>query len=62
MESKKLYRSERDRIFLGVCGGLGAYLNVDSTIIRLLWAIFVFTGPGIFAYLVAALIIPKEPY
>ena len=49
-------------MLLGVCGGIGEYLNVDSTIIRLLWAILVFWGGiGILAYLVAAVIIPGQP-
>ncbi|HIQ93078.1 MAG TPA: PspC domain-containing protein [Candidatus Copromonas avistercoris] len=62
MEPKRLYRSDSDRMLLGVCGGIGEYLNVDSTIIRLLWAILVFWGGiGILAYLVAAVIIPGQP-
>ena len=62
MEPKRLYRSASDRMLLGVCGGIGEYLNVDSTIIRLLLAILVFWGGiGILAYLVAAVIIPGQP-
>ena len=62
MEPKRLYRSASDRMLLGVCGGIGEYVNVDSTIIRLLWAILVFWGGiGILAYLVAAVIIPGQP-
>lgn len=62
MEPKRLYRSASDRMLLGVCGGIGEYLNVDSTISRLLWAILVFWGGiGILAYLVAAVIIPGQP-
>ena len=62
MEPKRVYRSASDRMLLGVCGGIGEYLNVDSTIIRLLWAILVFWGGiGILAYLVAAVIIPGQP-
>ena len=38
METKRLYRSDTDKMLLGVCGGIGEYLNVDSTVIRLLWA------------------------
>lgn len=47
-------------MLLGVCGGIGEYLNVDSTVIRLLWAILVCTGPGLLAYLAAAIIIPRR--
>lgn len=60
MEPRKLYRSDRDKMLFGVCGGLGEYLNVDPTIIRLVWAILACSGWGVFAYLVAALIIPRR--
>lgn len=63
MDEKKLYRSDRDKMFLGICGGLGEYLNVDSTLIRLLYAILILAGPGIFLvflYFVAAIIIPRK--
>lgn len=62
METKKLYRSEQNKMLLGVCGGIGEYFNIDPTIVRLIWAILVFTGPGIFAYLIAAVIMPRESY
>lgn len=57
---KKLYRSSKDRKVFGVCGGLAAYVNIDSTIIRLIVAICALAGFGILAYLVAALIIPSD--
>lgn len=60
METKRLYRSDTDKMLLGVCGGIGEYLNVDSTVIRLLWAILVCTGLGLLAYLAAAIIIPRR--
>lgn len=59
---KKLYRSKSDRKLAGVCGGLAEYLNIDPTVIRVIWAItslFVFVG--IIAYVVCAVIIPEEP-
>ena len=40
---KKLYRSSTNRMLCGVCAGIGDYLNVDPTIIRLIWAIFACT-------------------
>lgn len=60
---KRLYRSRADRTFLGVCGGLGDFLQADPTILRLLFvAATLFTGPGVlFAYLIMALIVPLEP-
>ena len=56
--NKKLYRSNSDHKVAGVCGGLAEYLNIDSTIIRLIWALLALSGTGILAYLVAALVIP----
>lgn len=57
---KKLYRSSTDKVFLGVCGGIGEYLNVDPTVIRLLAVLLGFTGGGVIAYLVAAVIMPEQ--
>ena len=58
---KKLYRNIQNKMIAGVCAGLGDYLKVDATIIRLIWALIGLTGAGILAYLVAALIIPEKP-
>ncbi len=60
---KRLYRSDTDKKLAGVCGGMGEYFHMDSTIIRLIWIIItVITGilPGIIAYIIAALIIPLK--
>ena len=59
---KRLYRSDENKVICGVCGGLGEYFNIDPTIVRLLWAILVFSGPGILAYIVAAIIMPRRRY
>lgn len=62
METKRLYRSRTDAVISGICGGLGEYLHVDSSIIRLVWLIVtIFTGifPGILIYLIAIAIIPN---
>lgn len=61
MDAKKLYRSRRNVMIAGVCGGLGEYFNIDPTILRLVWAIFGCTGAGIVAYILAAIIIPSNP-
>ena len=59
---KKLYRSKTDKKLAGVCGGLAVYLDMDVTIVRLICALLcLFTGVGLLAYIVAALIIPQEP-
>lgn len=58
----RLYKSNKDKVFEGVCGGLGEYLNIDPVIIRLLWLVLViFGGTGIMAYIIAMFIIPKNP-
>lgn len=60
--NRKLYRSETNKMLCGVCGGIGEYLNIDPTLIRLLWAVFICSaGAGILAYILAAIIIPLEP-
>lgn len=57
---KKLYRSKKNRVIAGVCGGIGEYFEVDPTIIRLAWILFAFSGAGILAYIIAFLIIPEK--
>ena len=58
---KKLYRSNTDCCFMGVCGGLAEYLGVDSSIMRLIWLIAIlFFGSGILLYFILCLIVPKE--
>ena len=61
MEPRRLYRSTRDRMLLGVCGGIGEYFNIDPTVIRVIWAVFGCTGAGIMAYIIAAVIMPQNP-
>ena len=61
MNNKKLYRSMADKKLCGVCGGIGEYFEVDSTLIRLLWVIFTFCGgAGLLAYIVCAIIVPQQ--
>ena len=59
---KKLYRSGSDKKIAGVCGGIAKYLNIDPTIVRLIWALIVVCGgAGLLAYIICALVIPEEP-
>lgn len=59
--NKVLYRDTRNGKIAGVCSGLSEYLNVDVSLIRLIWVIFtVFGGAGVFLYIIAALIIPRK--
>lgn len=62
---KKLTRSTDDRKLAGVCGGLGKFVNIDPTVLRLL-VVFVGIATGIvpmlIAYVVAWAIVPEEPF
>ena len=58
---KKLYRSTDKKMIAGVCAGLAEYINIDPTIVRLIWALIALSGAGILAYLLAAIIIPEKP-
>ena len=59
---KRLYKSRKDRIIDGVCGGVAEYFGVDTTLVRVLWALSVFFGgAGVVAYLVAMIIVPTNP-
>lgn len=60
---RKIYRSRNKRMIAGVCGGLGEYLHVDETVIRLIYVLLSFMSmlfPGILVYIVAMIIIPQE--
>lgn len=58
---KKLFRSTTDSKLTGLCGGIGQWLGIDSTIIRLLVIITAFFSFGavILAYFIATLFVPK---
>jgi len=57
---KKLHKSQSERKLCGVCGGIADYLNMDPTVIRLLWVLFSMAGgAGILAYIIAAVIMPE---
>lgn len=58
---KKLYRSDKDKKIAGVCGGIAEYLNVDSTIVRLICILMILGyGAGLLAYIIAAIIMPVK--
>ena len=62
-KNKRLYRSDANKIFAGVCGGIGEYFVVDPVVVRLIWLlVVVFTGmvPGLLVYILAVYIVPKE--
>ena len=58
---KKLYKLNEGKVLDGVCGGIAKYFGLDPTIIRVAWVIFsTLGGSGILAYIICALIIPRE--
>ena len=54
MEPKRLFRSRKDRVIGGVCGGMGNYFNIDPVLARVIWAVLFFAGGvGLLAYILA---------
>ncbi|MBR6117576.1 MAG: PspC domain-containing protein [Paludibacteraceae bacterium] len=65
MAHKKLYRSNTNRVFAGVCGGIAEYIDVDPTLIRVFYmalSIFSAAFPGLLLYILLVLIIPLRPF
>ena len=59
---KKLTRSRTDKKIAGVCGGFAEYLELDSTLVRIIWLMLaVFGGWGIIGYFIAWIVMPEEP-
>jgi phage shock protein PspC (stress-responsive transcriptional regulator) len=59
---RRLYRSRRDRQLAGVAGGMAEYLEVDPTVVRLVWILSIFLGGfGILLYIIMAFIVPLDP-
>jgi len=59
---KQLTRSTSNRMIAGVCAGLGEYLGIDPTIVRLLTVLAFFTGFGGIAlvYIIMAIVVPEQ--
>ena len=58
---KKLKRSKTDRVISGVCAGWANYLGIDTSVMRILWALSLFVGGiGVIAYIVCLFIMPEE--
>jgi phage shock protein C len=59
---RRLYRSRTDRQLAGVAGGIADYLDIDPTVIRVLWVISIFFGGiGLLLYIILAFVMPLEP-
>ncbi len=62
-EIKRLYKSRTDRMLDGVCGGVAKYFHLDPTLVRIAWVLLALLGgSGILLYIVAMIVMPKEPY
>ncbi|WP_068269052.1 PspC domain-containing protein [Caviibacter abscessus] len=61
MPVKKLYRSRKNRIIFGIAGGIGEFLDVDPTIIIILWLLSAFLGAPIIFYILLLFVIPEKP-
>jgi phage shock protein C len=56
----RLHRSKRNKVILGVCGGLAEYFNIDPTLVRIISILITISGVGIVLYIAAALIMPED--
>ena len=62
MADKKLYRSAKDRILGGVCGGIAEYYGWDPTLVRLGWVLLsLIWGAGLLLYIILWIIMPRNP-
>lgn len=60
--NKRLYKSNKNKMIEGVCGGIAEYFNLDPTLVRLGWILLcALGGCGILAYIIAAVVIPRNP-
>src|SRR3972149_5897912 len=59
---KRIYRSRKEEMIAGVCGGLGEYFDIDPVIMRLIFVLLIFAGgAGLIGYIIAWIIIPQAP-
>jgi phage shock protein C len=62
MENRKLYRSNTNKMLAGVCGGLGEFLGIDPTLIRLAFVLMgLLGGHGFLVYLIMCIVVPSSP-
>ncbi len=60
---KRLYRSRKERMLAGVCGGLAKYFDIDPTWMRLIFILFLLLGgSALLVYLIMWILVPIEPY
>jgi len=60
--TKRLYRSQTNKVLAGICGGFAEYLNLDPVVVRVLWIfLMLFGGSGILLYIISWFVIPLNP-
>ena len=61
--NRRLYRSRRDSVLGGVCGGVADYLDIDPSIVRIIWAVLALVTGGLFLvlYIVMWIVVPEGP-
>lgn len=60
-EARKLYRIPSKGMLFGVCAGFAEYYNLDVNLVRILTVLLIAAGPGLLAYIIAAIIMPVDP-
>ena len=61
MSETRLTRSNNDKVIAGVCGGLAAYLDIDSVLVRLAFVILLFaSGIGLPIYVILLIVMPEQ--
>ena len=62
-KTNRLFKSRKDKMIDGVCGGLAEYIGVDVTVVRILWVVSVFLlhGVSVIAYILAMIFVPVNP-
>src|SRR5947207_6189695 len=63
VNGRRLYRSERERMFGGVAGGLADYFDLDPALVRVAWAVLIIASGGLFLliYIVMWFVVPEAP-
>ncbi|GAJ18959.1 unnamed protein product, partial [marine sediment metagenome] len=60
--AKRVYRSRKDCMIAGICGGIAEYFDIDPTLVRIIAVLTIFlNGLGLIAYVIAWILIPQNP-
>ena len=60
--AKRVYRSRKDCVIAGICGGIAEYFDIDPTLVRIIAVLTIFlSGLGLIAYIIAWILIPQNP-